>query len=61
MKLLYGEWSETHGIGKMQVTIEGGSGAEDLRKYTQLRSKIRLGNGSKRRAIRDSHSSTRQC
>jgi nucleoid DNA-binding protein len=38
-----GEWSEIHGIGKMQVTIEDGSGAEDLSKYPRLRTRIRLG------------------
>jgi nucleoid DNA-binding protein len=42
-ELAAGEWGEIYGIGKMQVTIEGGSGAEDLSKYSRLRTRIRLG------------------
>jgi nucleoid DNA-binding protein len=38
-----GEWAEIYEIGKIQVTIEGGSGAERLRAHHRLRTKIRLG------------------
>ncbi len=42
-----GEWVDIHGIGKIQVSIEGGSGAERLRNHRRLRTKIRLGEGLK--------------
>jgi nucleoid DNA-binding protein len=44
-----GEWVDIHGIGKIQVTIEGGSGAEGLRDHHRLRTKTRLGEGFKRK------------
>lgn len=47
-----GEWVEIQGIGKMQVSIESGSGAEGLRNYRRLRTKIRLRDGFKQQYIR---------
>lgn len=44
-----GEWVEIYGIGKIQVSIESGSGAEGLREHRRLRTKIRLGESFKRR------------
>lgn len=44
-----GGWVDIHGLGKMQVSIQAGSGAENLRQYPRLRSKIRLSDGFKRR------------
>ena len=38
-----GEWIDIYGIGKMQVIVENGSGAEGLSKYSRLRTRIRLG------------------
>ena len=47
-----GEWADIYGIGKMQVTIEGGSGAEGLSKYQRLRTKIRLADAFKTKCYR---------
>ncbi len=44
-----GEWVEIFEIGKIQVSIESGSGAEGLREHRRLRTKIRLGESFKRR------------
>lgn len=37
-----GEWVEIHGIGKVQVSIEGSSGAEGLFDHRHLPTKTRL-------------------
>lgn len=44
-----GEWVDIHRIGKVQVGIEKGSGAEYLRDYRCLRTKIRLSESFKNR------------
>jgi nucleoid DNA-binding protein len=36
------EWGDIYGIGKMQVSIEGGSGTENLRDHRRLRTRMRL-------------------
>jgi nucleoid DNA-binding protein len=47
-----GEWVDIYGIGKMKVTIEGGSGAKALSKYPRLRTKIRLAEAFKMKCYR---------
>ena len=37
-----GEWVDLPGIGKIQVSIEAGSGAQGLREHPRLRTRIRL-------------------
>ena len=41
-ELAVGEWVDIHGIGKMQVTVEDGSGASGLCNHPRLRTKTRL-------------------
>lgn len=52
-ELIQDEWVELHGIGKMQVSIEGGSGAKGLREHRHLRTRIRLSGVFKRRCYGD--------
>lgn len=44
-----GDWVDIYGKGKIQVSIQAGSGAENLRQYLCLQSKIRRLDGFKRR------------
>jgi hypothetical protein len=36
------EWVDIHGIGKIQVSVEKGSGAKYLNQFPRLRTHIRL-------------------
>lgn len=41
-EIVEGEWVDIYGIGKVQINIEEGSGAEGLSHYARLRTRIRL-------------------
>jgi len=47
-----GEWVDIHGIGKIQISIEDGSGAELLSTHHRLRTRIRLGEQFKTKCYR---------
>ena len=47
-----GEWVDIPGIGKIQVSVEDGSGAEQLRTHHRLRTKIRLAEAFKTKCYR---------